>query len=226
MGTPVTERMKAYRQRMSEAGYRRVCFNATPETAERLDAVRGQERTIDSVINAALASFQGEGGEGVAALVGPSEVTALHAEITRLQDQLTAASEREAALVGPSEVTALHDEITRLQDQLTAASEREAGLVGPSEVTALHDEITRLQDQLTAASEREAGLVDQAETMRGWFGEMTGYPKSIQREAAGMLASGANHEAVLTWLEATIGKAPRSNASKVFAEWRKGAGQS
>ena len=196
MGTPVTERMKAYRQRMSEAGYRRVCFNATPETAERLDAVRGQERTIDSVINAALASFQGEGGEGVAALVGPSEVTALHAEITRLQDQLT------------------------------AASEREAGLVGPSEVTALHDEITRLQDQLTAASEREAGLVDQAETMRGWFGEMTGYPKSIQREAAGMLASGANHEAVLTWLEATIGKAPRSNASKVFAEWRKGAGQS
>ena len=166
MGTPVTERMKAYRQRMSEAGYRRVCFNATPETAERLDAVRGQERTIDSVINAALASFQGEGGEGVAALVGPSEVTALHAEITRLQDQLT------------------------------------------------------------AASEREAGLVDQAETMRGWFGEMTGYPKSIQREAAGMLASGANHEAVLTWLEATIGKAPRSNASKVFAEWRKGAGQS
>ena len=196
MGTPVTERMKAYRQRMSEAGYRRVCFNATPETAERLDAVRGQERTIDSVINAALASFQGEGGEGVAALVGPSEVTALHAEITRLQDQLTAASEREAALVGPSEVTALHDEITRLQDQLTAASER------------------------------EAGLVDQAETMRGWFGEMTGYPKSIQREAAGMLASGANHEAVLTWLEATIGKAPRSNASKVFAEWRKGAGQS
>jgi hypothetical protein len=178
--------MKAYRQRMSEAGYRRVCFNATPETAARLDAVRGRERTIDAVINAALDSYQGEGGEGVVGLVGPSDVTALH-----------------------EQMEAMGAELAQWREWLVTEQ-------GKTEL------LTR---QGAEDSRRIAELKGQVAMMRGWFGELTGYPESIQREAVGMLENGAKHEAVLIWLESTIGKAPRANASKVFTEWRKRTGQ-
>lgn len=52
--TPTKDRMKSYRQRLADAGYRRVCFHASPKTQDALDALRADGRTIDEVIGEAL----------------------------------------------------------------------------------------------------------------------------------------------------------------------------
>lgn len=52
--TPTKDRMKSYRQRLTDAGYRRVCFHASPKTQAALDALRTDGRTIDEVIGEAL----------------------------------------------------------------------------------------------------------------------------------------------------------------------------
>lgn len=52
--TPTKDRMKSYRQRLADAGYRRVCFHASPKTQAALDALRADGRTIDEAISEAL----------------------------------------------------------------------------------------------------------------------------------------------------------------------------
>ena len=54
MTIPTKDRMKSYRQRLTDAGYRRVCFHASPKTQAALDALRTDGRTIDEVIGDAL----------------------------------------------------------------------------------------------------------------------------------------------------------------------------
>jgi hypothetical protein len=56
MSTPNAERQRAYRQRKASRGYKRVAFDASPETLAALDALRADGKTIDEAIKQALTS--------------------------------------------------------------------------------------------------------------------------------------------------------------------------
>lgn len=56
MSTPSAERQRAYRRRKTDQGYKRVCFDASPETMRALEAWRADGKTIDEAIREALES--------------------------------------------------------------------------------------------------------------------------------------------------------------------------
>ena len=60
MGTPINERMKAYRARLRERGWRQVAMYLSPEALARLDQLREQHpaQSIGELVSAALVADQ------------------------------------------------------------------------------------------------------------------------------------------------------------------------
>lgn len=64
MGTPVNERMKAYRARLRERGWKQVAMYLSPDALKRLDELRQQhpEKSVGELVSAELEYGQ-DGGK-------------------------------------------------------------------------------------------------------------------------------------------------------------------
>ena len=65
MGTPINERMKAYRARLRERGWRQVAMYLSPEAVAQMEALRQQhpDQSVGELVSNALVQFGLDGGK-------------------------------------------------------------------------------------------------------------------------------------------------------------------